>query len=362
MPRVRLVLSVSFLVAMCVIVGACATGLTEEEVRRIAREENLQGTKGDVGPQGLPGERGPKGDQGEPGQPGPQGSQGEKGDKGLIGPSGPQGETGPAGPQGEKGATGPMGPRGPQGDVGPPGRGLEISLADFIRPNLDTDRIQEELDITTDGVVHVRAEFGSVYGLGTGFVFHLDGQSAYVLTARHVLHHEGSIASGFSVCLSATRCIDAELVYFPGRARDGFLSDRDGTDLASLRFRCPDCAALSVNADQGTLERSGFDESIFYFPSGEPVVAITYAGLDNGVQVLAGESSRSYLGSELADSEIEHDIYLEVGSSGSPLLNEAGYVIGVNLFYTDDGKSHARYLDRTDKLLQNILRRAIEGN
>lgn len=357
-PKVPLTLAaLTLLVSL-----ACSSGLTKEEVRDIARAEAERAIADSAAPTGPPGPPGSPGPRGEVGPPGPQGPQGERGDAGPVGPQGSQGKVGPPGPMGERGArgsSGPSGPQGPQGDVGPPGRGLEISLADFIRPNLDMDRIQEELEITTDGVVHVRAKFEGSYGLGTGFVFHVDERSAYVLTARHVLHHEGNIADGFSVCTTATSCADAELVYFPGRDRDGYLSERDGTDLASLRFQCFDCTALSVNADQEILERP---RTVYYFPAGEPVVAITYASLDEGVTVLAGASARSYLGSELADSAIAHDIYLEPGASGSPLLNEAGYVIGVNLFYTDDGKSHARYLDRTDKLLQNILRRAIEGN
>ena len=120
----------------------------------------LQGPKGDTGPQGIPGPEGPKGDtgdtgpqgakgetgaQGPAGQTGPQGPQGQKGDKGdpftyedftaeqleaLTGPAGPQGEpgakgekgdTGATGPQGEKGETGATGPQGEKGDTGAQG-------------------------------------------------------------------------------------------------------------------------------------------------------------------------------------------------------------------------------------------------
>ena len=332
----------------------------------------LAGCVGGTGPAGPQGERGPQGEQGpqgpkgDPGPPGPQGEQGFRGFEGLRGDPGLPGRQGElGGPVGPPGPQGERGPQGPKGDPGPPGRSLEISLADFIRPNLDMDRVNEELEITTDGVVHVRAEFGrGYYQLGTGFIFHLGPtrRTAYVLTARHILHHDGDIADDFSVCLSASRCEDAELVYFPGRHLDGFLSDSGGTDLASLSFPCVGCTALAVNTDQEVLETSRFDADSFYFPAGQPVVTIAYADLDEGVRLLRGESLRSYLGSELADSEIEHDTYLESGTSGSPLLNAAGYVIGVNIAYTDDGKALARYLDQTDKLLRNILRRAIEGD
>lgn len=111
----------------------------------------LQGPKGDTGPQGIPGPEGPKGDtgdtgpqgakgetgaQGPAGQTGPQGPQGQKGDKGdpftyedftaeqleaLTGPAGPQGEPGPKGDKGDTGATGPKGEKGETGATGPQG-------------------------------------------------------------------------------------------------------------------------------------------------------------------------------------------------------------------------------------------------
>ena len=58
---------------------------------------------------------GPRGETGPQGEVGPQGPQGEKGE---VGPQGPQGETGPQGIQGE---VGPQGPQGIQGEVGPQG-------------------------------------------------------------------------------------------------------------------------------------------------------------------------------------------------------------------------------------------------
>ena len=111
----------------------------------------IQGPKGDTGPQGIPGPEGPKGDtgdtgpqgakgetgaQGPAGQTGPQGPQGQKGDKGepftyedftaeqleaLTGPAGPQGEPGPKGDKGDTGATGPQGEKGETGATGPQG-------------------------------------------------------------------------------------------------------------------------------------------------------------------------------------------------------------------------------------------------
>ena len=266
----KTVLALSMLAAAL----ACSSGLNQEQVRDIAKTEaeivladsgNLsgppgppgpmgpRGPAGDQGPAGAVGPPGPQGEQGPPGPQGEKGSRGERGEQGVQGPTGataspgprgPAGATGPQGPSGGVGPPGPEGPpgdRGPQGPAGPPGRGIEITLADYLKQDFDEDRINEELGITTDGVVHIRANFGNLVGGGTGFVFHVEAQAAYVLTARHVLYEDGNIADSFEICLAADRCLDAELVYFPGRQNDGYLSDRPGTDLASLRFACSDC-------------------------------------------------------------------------------------------------------------------------
>ena len=76
----------------------------------------LEGPRGETGPQGPQGIRGP---QGEKGEVGPQGPQGE------TGPQGIQGEVGPQGPQGIQGETGP---RGPQGDQPPLSSSAPLAL------------------------------------------------------------------------------------------------------------------------------------------------------------------------------------------------------------------------------------------
>ena len=384
----KTVLALSMLAAAL----ACSSGLNQEQVRDIAKTEaeivladsgNLSGPPGPPGPMGqevlpeikgqqvpsaLQGHRvskGPPGPQGEKGSRGERGEQGVQGPTGATaspGPRGPAGATGPQGPSGGVGPPGPEGPpgdRGPQGPAGPPGRGIEITLADYLKQDFDEDRINEELGITTDGVVHIRANFGNLVGGGTGFVFHVEAQAAYVLTARHVLYEDGNIADSFEICLAADRCLDAELVYFPGRQNDGYLSDRPGTDLASLRFACSDCRPLSITPSQDVLTQR-FES--WYYPADQEIVAITYRSLEEGLQVFAGKSVESYLGDELSDSTIKHDIYLRPGASGSPLLNRSGYVVGVNLSYADSGEANARYLDVKDKLILNILQRAIDGN
>ena len=62
----------------------------------------LEGPRGETGPQGIQGEVGPQGPQGIQGEVGPQGPQGIQGEVGPQGPQGIQGEVGPQGPQGDQ--------------------------------------------------------------------------------------------------------------------------------------------------------------------------------------------------------------------------------------------------------------------
>lgn len=84
---------------------------------------DIQGPKGDTGPQGPQGIQGPIGPQGPAGTDGatgaqgPQGVKGDTGAQGEPGAQGPQGIKGDTGPQGPKGDTGPQGPAGPSGGV-----------------------------------------------------------------------------------------------------------------------------------------------------------------------------------------------------------------------------------------------------
>ena len=83
--------------------------ISKEELAAFLKPE-LQGAKGDVGPQGPAGPQGPVGAKGD------VGPQGAKGDVGPQGPAGPQGPVGAKGDVGPSGPVGPQGPKGPQGD------------------------------------------------------------------------------------------------------------------------------------------------------------------------------------------------------------------------------------------------------
>lgn len=71
---------------------ACSTGLTEDEIRSIVRDEALTViAEVKQGPSGSQGEQGPIGGEGPRGLAGPQGERGVQGEKGPTGPQGPVG-------------------------------------------------------------------------------------------------------------------------------------------------------------------------------------------------------------------------------------------------------------------------------
>lgn len=233
-------------------------------------------SEGSAGPPGPTGPPGPEGEPGQSGSPGATGDQGQRGGQGLRGFAGERGPQGPPGERGPQGVPGPQGAQGTQGPVGPPGEALHISLAEFVRKNLDPQAIQAKLEVTTDGVVHVAAyDSPTTARFGTGFVFHVEGGYAYVLTARHVTEEE---ALEYRVWRNEQSYYKAELVY-----------ESSQYDLASLKFQCGDCTplAFSTRTLRTTVNQFAVDEGV---AGGQEVVTLAYNDLENGIEVVRGRT------------------------------------------------------------------------
>ena len=249
-------------------------------------EGGLQGEAGTVGPQG---EQGESGLQGELGMIGPRGEHGERGLQGELGMAGSQGEQGERGPQGELGPAGPAGTPGRDGEPGPsgpPGGGGAIDVVALVHE-------------ARASVVQVDVEAGQ----GTGFYIDRRGS---VLTAAHVIP-EGRGETNIVVSDWAKR----EWAY----RVDSFVAAANGWKLVPV-------------APRSNTDALGFADST---ARGLPVAILGYpAGtLDGALIVTVGHLAATAIVDRTSDSYHVIDAVVEKGSSGSPVLNPSGDVIGL---------------------------------
>ena len=142
-------------------------------------------------------------------------------------------------------------------------------------------------------------------GLGTGVIFEVDQQTAYILTNYHVVENNARLR----VTVEDTHAYDATVI--------GFNAVRD---LAVVGICCGSFTALTLG-DASALQ------------VGDEVVAIGYAlGIEGPATVTRGIISAVRFSSGLDAELIQTDAPINPGNSGGPLLSLDGEVLGINTF------------------------------
>ena len=192
--------------------------------------------------------------------------------------------------------------------------GLTCSSADCTKVVVDESGISEAVEKVYDGVLMVRNyQKDEVASTGTGFVYKIDGDNAYVMTNQHVV--EG--ADRVTLITSNDEEIEGEVL-----GGDSYV------DIAIVRIKKVDgLVALQL----GNSENASLGDLVFTI--GSPlgyeyrgsVSTGHLAGKDRLVSVSTGNTSSS----DWVMKVLQTDAAINPGNSGGPLMNTNGEVIGV---------------------------------
>lgn len=174
--------------------------------------------------------------------------------------------------------------------------------------------IAEAVGKVYDSVVVVKNyQKTSLYATGTGFVYKVDGNKAYILTNAHVLEN----GTNYTVQLTSGDTIDAKLV-----GSDSY------SDIAVLQVEAKSVKTVAI---MGSSTDARLGDTVFAV--GAPVDSDTYgwsvtrgilSGKDRLVSVNETSSSSGYIAQVL-----QTDTAINSGNSGGPLCNANGEVIGI---------------------------------
>ena len=193
-----------------------------------------------------------------------------------------------------------------------------------ISENSIADAVDKIYDAT---VVVQTSKNGSIVSTGTGFVYKVDGSTAYVMTNNHV------VASGDS----------AKVVFSDGTSADTKILGGDTyADIAVLTVAS---SSIKQVATIGNTENMRLGDTTFAVgaPLGDNYSGTVTKGILSGKDRLV-EVSFSGTTSDYYMKVIQTDAALNPGNSGGPLCNINGEVIGVNsLKLTQEQTSTSSY-------------------
>lgn len=192
-------------------------------------------------------------------------------------------------------------------------------------------RVVADVTVDFDGVKEPIERKDVELATGSGFVV---APSGLVLTSRHVIVAEGPAPRGGAP--EAKVSVDnrrVEVVIGPGGPERTFVAWVAGadeeTDLAALQVAASDLAYLPLG-DSDALQ-PGRAVQVLGFPFGRQVEVgrRSQTGLNPAVTVAAGSLSAARENDEGQTRYLQTDAPLNPGSSGGPMLDADGYVVGV---------------------------------
>ena len=164
-------------------------------------------------------------------------------------------------------------------------------------------------------VVKVRSSGGT----GSGVIFQVEDQNAYIVTNQHVV--------GYDLNVTVTVADTREL--------DGYVVGADAAkDLAVVRIPCGDCAAAEFG-DSAALRVGDEVIAIGYARDfAQPLVLVrpTRVITSGAASVTSGIISAFRYDSHSDRELLQMDTPINPGNSGGPLLNLDGEIIGINTF------------------------------
>ena len=192
--------------------------------------------------------------------------------------------------------------------------GLTCSSADCTKVVVDESGISESVEKVYDGVLMVRNyQNNEVASTGTGFVYKIEGDSAYVMTNQHVV--DG--ADRVTLITSNDEEVEGEVL-----GGDSYV------DIAVVRIKNVDgLVALTL----GNSENSKLGDLVFTIgnPLGYEYRGSVATGHLAGKDRLVSVSTDNTSSSDWVMKVLQTDAAINPGNSGGPLMNANGEVIGV---------------------------------
>ncbi len=180
----------------------------------------------------------------------------------------------------------------------------------------ETPSLDEMVEGTRPAVVMVVTDLGESVGQGSGFIFEVEGNSAYVLTNQHVTGWASTV----------------QIVVNDKDTYEGTVLGRDADrDLAVVEICCGNFTALEF-ADMREA-KVGDDLVAIGYPLNDlmprtvqPIYPLPYVS----ASVTKGVLSAFRYDTERDRRSIQYDAHANPGSSGGPLLSMDGNVLGIN--------------------------------